>query len=135
MGRAPSSQGMIGTVRWCWWTSPHADDRQLSGRTENNRVVNFDGPPGLIGPLCRSRHITPRRCPIPCAAGCKPVREPPVATLRTSQLADIRAARALNLNTAPNFGIYCWNPSTTRVWPIYVGIWTSTCARSNAGWA
>ena len=22
---------------------------QLSGRTENNRVVNFDGPPGLIG--------------------------------------------------------------------------------------
>jgi tRNA-2-methylthio-N6-dimethylallyladenosine synthase len=25
------------------------DSRQLSGRTENNRVVNFDGPAQLIG--------------------------------------------------------------------------------------
>jgi len=25
------------------------DGRQLAGRTENNRVVNFDGPSGLIG--------------------------------------------------------------------------------------
>jgi tRNA-2-methylthio-N6-dimethylallyladenosine synthase len=25
------------------------DDQQLAGRTENNRVVNFDGPAHLIG--------------------------------------------------------------------------------------
>ena len=25
------------------------DKQQLAGRTENNRVVNFDGPPRLIG--------------------------------------------------------------------------------------
>jgi tRNA-2-methylthio-N6-dimethylallyladenosine synthase len=25
------------------------DPQQLAGRTENNRVVNFDGPPRLVG--------------------------------------------------------------------------------------
>jgi tRNA-2-methylthio-N6-dimethylallyladenosine synthase len=31
------------------------DRRQLAGRTENNRVVNFDGPEGLIGEFVEIR--------------------------------------------------------------------------------
>ena len=41
---------MIGTVqRWLVEKPSRKDGRQLAGRTENNRVVNFDGPSGLIG--------------------------------------------------------------------------------------
>jgi len=29
------------------------DDGQLAGRTENNRVVNFPGPAGLVGGFAR----------------------------------------------------------------------------------
>lgn len=44
------SQGMIGTVQKVLVEGPSKKDpKQLSGRTENNRVVNFDGQPRLIG--------------------------------------------------------------------------------------
>jgi tRNA-2-methylthio-N6-dimethylallyladenosine synthase len=44
------SQQMVGTrqrVLVEGWSKKAP--RQLAGRTENNRVVNFDGPPGLLG--------------------------------------------------------------------------------------
>ncbi|MBK8750235.1 MAG: tRNA (N6-isopentenyl adenosine(37)-C2)-methylthiotransferase MiaB [Candidatus Competibacteraceae bacterium] len=44
------SRRMIGTVQRVLVEKPsRKDGRQLAGRTENNRVVNFDGPSGLIG--------------------------------------------------------------------------------------
>jgi tRNA-2-methylthio-N6-dimethylallyladenosine synthase len=44
------SQRMIGTAQRVLVERPaRKDGRQLAGRTENNRVVNFDGPSGLIG--------------------------------------------------------------------------------------
>ncbi len=43
-------QGMVGTVQRLLVDRPaRKDPRQLAGRTENNRVVNFDGPPQLLG--------------------------------------------------------------------------------------
>ena len=44
------SEGMVGGIETVL-VDRHAkkDSRQLSGRTENNRVVNFDGPAQLIG--------------------------------------------------------------------------------------
>ena len=48
-GRAISRR-MVGAVQRVLVDRPsRKDSRQLSGRTENNRVVNFDGPAGLIG--------------------------------------------------------------------------------------
>ncbi|MFZ0486003.1 MAG: tRNA (N6-isopentenyl adenosine(37)-C2)-methylthiotransferase MiaB [Arenicellales bacterium] len=47
---AKISEGMVGTVQRVLVDRPsRKDPKQLSGRTDNNRVVNFDGPPGLIG--------------------------------------------------------------------------------------
>ena len=44
------SAAMVGTVQRVLVDRPaRKDERQLSGRTENNRVVNFDGPARLIG--------------------------------------------------------------------------------------
>ena len=44
------SRQMVGSVQRVLVDRPaRKDPRQLSGRTENNRVVNFDGPPELIG--------------------------------------------------------------------------------------
>jgi tRNA-2-methylthio-N6-dimethylallyladenosine synthase len=44
------SQRMVGMVQRVLVDRPaRKDGRQLAGRTENNRVVNFDGPPSLIG--------------------------------------------------------------------------------------
>jgi len=44
------SQAMVGsTQRVLVEGTSKKDDRQLSGRTENNRVVNFDGHPRLVG--------------------------------------------------------------------------------------
>ncbi len=44
------SQAMIGTLQRVLVERPsRKDPQQLAGRTENNRVVNFTGPPGLIG--------------------------------------------------------------------------------------
>ncbi len=44
------SREMVGTVQRVLIDKlSRKDCRQLSGRTENNRVVNFDGPTGLIG--------------------------------------------------------------------------------------
>ena len=44
------SRRMVGTVQRVLVDKPsRKDGRQLAGRTENNRVVNFDGPTGLIG--------------------------------------------------------------------------------------
>jgi tRNA-2-methylthio-N6-dimethylallyladenosine synthase len=44
------SQAMVGTVQTILVDKPSKKDpKQLSGRTENNRVVNFDGHPRLIG--------------------------------------------------------------------------------------
>ena len=44
------SRQMVGTTRRVLVDRPaRKDGRQLAGRTENNRVVNFDGPRGLIG--------------------------------------------------------------------------------------
>jgi tRNA-2-methylthio-N6-dimethylallyladenosine synthase len=47
---AEISHAMVGTVQCVLVERPAVKDpRQLAGRTENNRWVNFDGPPGLIG--------------------------------------------------------------------------------------
>jgi tRNA-2-methylthio-N6-dimethylallyladenosine synthase len=44
------SRSMVGgTQRILVEGTSKKDERQLAGRTENNRVVNFDGPPTLIG--------------------------------------------------------------------------------------
>ena len=44
------SRAMVGTVeRVLVEGHSKKDPRQLAGRTENNRVVNFDGPAGLVG--------------------------------------------------------------------------------------
>ena len=44
------SAGMLGSVQRVLVDRPaRKDPRQLAGRTENNRVVNFDGPAQLIG--------------------------------------------------------------------------------------
>ena len=44
------SRGMVGTVQRILVDRPaRKDPRQLAGRTENNRVVNFSGPPQLLG--------------------------------------------------------------------------------------
>ena len=44
------SQQMVGTVQRVLVDKlSRKDSRQLAGRTENNRVVNFDGPKSLIG--------------------------------------------------------------------------------------
>ena len=44
------SQRMVGTTQRVLVDRPaRKDGRQLAGRTENNRVVNFDGPARLIG--------------------------------------------------------------------------------------
>jgi tRNA-2-methylthio-N6-dimethylallyladenosine synthase len=41
---------MVGSVQRVLVERPSKkDSRQLAGRTENNRWVNFDGPPSLIG--------------------------------------------------------------------------------------
>lgn len=46
------SRQMVGTVQRVLVEGPsRKDPRQLAGRTENNRVVNFDGPPELVGRL------------------------------------------------------------------------------------
>lgn len=47
---AAISQAMIGSVeRVLVEGTSKRDEKQLAGRTENNRVVNFDGHPRLIG--------------------------------------------------------------------------------------
>ena len=44
------SQAMVGGVQRILVEGfSKKDPKQLAGRTENNRVVNFDGPPRLIG--------------------------------------------------------------------------------------
>lgn len=46
------SDAMVGTIQPVLITGPSKKDpNQLSGRTENNRVVNFDGSPDLVGQL------------------------------------------------------------------------------------
>lgn len=46
------SEGMVGTTQRILVTGhSKKNEQQLSGRTENNRVVNFDGPESLIGQL------------------------------------------------------------------------------------
>jgi tRNA-2-methylthio-N6-dimethylallyladenosine synthase len=46
------SQAMVGTIQNVLIEGvSKKDDKQLAGRTENNRVVNFDGNPRLIGQL------------------------------------------------------------------------------------
>lgn len=46
------SDSMVGTVQKILVTGPSKKDpQQLSGRTENNRIVNFDGTPDLIGQI------------------------------------------------------------------------------------
>ena len=47
---AAISASMVGSVQRVLVEKPSRKDAsQLSGRTENNRVVNFDADPGLIG--------------------------------------------------------------------------------------
>jgi tRNA-2-methylthio-N6-dimethylallyladenosine synthase len=47
---AAIGESMVGTVQRILVERPSRKDPvQLAGRTENNRVVNFDGPPSLIG--------------------------------------------------------------------------------------
>jgi len=46
------SRAMVGTTQRILVEGPsRKDPEQLAGRTENNRVVNFDGPPRLVGQL------------------------------------------------------------------------------------
>src|SRR6266702_4173752 len=46
------SEGMVGTRQRILVEGPSRKDaRELAGRTGNNRVINFDGPPRLIGRL------------------------------------------------------------------------------------
>ncbi len=46
------SENMVGKTARILVTGPSKKDpRELSGRTENNRVVNFQGPPDLIGQM------------------------------------------------------------------------------------
>ncbi len=50
------SQAMVGTVQRILVERPsRKDPQQLAGRTENFRVVNFSGPPDLIGQLIEVR--------------------------------------------------------------------------------
>ncbi|MFK7956151.1 MAG: tRNA (N6-isopentenyl adenosine(37)-C2)-methylthiotransferase MiaB [Lysobacterales bacterium] len=47
------SEAMVGSTQTILVEGPSKKDPQeLAGRTENNRVVNFQGPPTLIGQLC-----------------------------------------------------------------------------------
>lgn len=47
------SQNMVGTTQRILVDRPSKNDpRELAGRTENNRVVNFQGPQELIGQFC-----------------------------------------------------------------------------------
>jgi tRNA-2-methylthio-N6-dimethylallyladenosine synthase len=47
---AQISRRMVGSVQTVLVDGPsRKDPRQVAGRTENNRVVNFDGDPGLVG--------------------------------------------------------------------------------------
>ena len=50
-GAAEISRAMVGTVQHILVERPSVKEprRQLAGRTENNRWVNFDGDPPLIG--------------------------------------------------------------------------------------
>ena len=44
------ARGMVGTTQRVLVTGgSKKDERQLAGRTENNRVVNFTGPQRLVG--------------------------------------------------------------------------------------
>lgn len=46
------SEAMIGTTQNILVTGPSKkNEKQLAGRTENNRVVNFDGDKDLIGQI------------------------------------------------------------------------------------
>jgi tRNA-2-methylthio-N6-dimethylallyladenosine synthase len=70
------SRQMVGTVQRVLIDRPsRKDPRQLSGRTENNRVVNFDGPVGLIGEFAEVRitealpnSLRGELAPVPAAA-------------------------------------------------------------------
>ena len=51
------SQGMVGTVQRVLVERPSRRDvRQLAGRTENGRWVNFDGPADVVQPVHRRGH-------------------------------------------------------------------------------
>jgi tRNA-2-methylthio-N6-dimethylallyladenosine synthase len=53
---AAISAGMVGTRQQVLVVGPsRKDPNQLAGRTENNRVVNFDGSPSLIGEFAEVR--------------------------------------------------------------------------------
>lgn len=53
---------MVDTVQRILVTGPsHKDSAELCGRTENNRVVNFMGPPSLIGQMVSVRITASRR--------------------------------------------------------------------------
>lgn len=50
------SAGMVGSLQRVLVDRPaRKDPHQLAGRTENNRVVNFDAPPELIGQFAEVR--------------------------------------------------------------------------------
>jgi tRNA-2-methylthio-N6-dimethylallyladenosine synthase len=52
------SESMVGTTQTILVTGPsRKDPKKLSGRTENNRVINFDGPSTLAGRLVKI-HVT-----------------------------------------------------------------------------
>lgn len=47
------SQSMVGTVQRILVDRPSRNNpKELAGRTENNRVVNFEAPSSLIGHFC-----------------------------------------------------------------------------------
>ena len=53
--------GMLGTTQRILVEGPsRKDPRELAGRTENSRVVNFPGAPGLVGDFADVRIVGAR---------------------------------------------------------------------------
>ena len=98
------------------------DPRQLAGRTENNRWVNFDGERSLVGQFVDvddHRGASQTRC----AGG--------LHTARRRRLTG--CARAHIEYRHRNRRNWCWSRRTTACSPISAGSATSTCARSSSG--
>ncbi len=59
---AKIGEAMVGTTQRIMVTGPsHKDIHELCGRTENNRVVNFQGPANLIGQMVSVKITASRR--------------------------------------------------------------------------
>jgi tRNA-2-methylthio-N6-dimethylallyladenosine synthase len=105
------SRQMVGTVQRVLVEGPsRKDPAQLAGRTENNRVVNFDGPAELIGRFV-DLTIT-ESLPIHCVGDwpTEPLEHP------------------IPIHRPRGYG-----PRTTHVWPICAASSINISVNSNAG--